>query len=89
MHLKPIAITLSLIFSSACAATAAQPTSIGEFNDWGVYSYQSKNGTVCYALSTPKEMKPEGVDHGQNFFIVSPGGDGVRPTCLRHSWAIR
>jgi hypothetical protein len=38
MHLKPIAITLSLILSSACAARAAQPTLIGEFDDWGVYS---------------------------------------------------
>lgn len=76
MSLKPIAIALSLVLSGAYAAAAAQPTRINEFDDWGVYSYASKDGTVCYALSRPKEMKPEGVDHGANFFIVSPGGDG-------------
>jgi hypothetical protein len=76
MSVKPIAIALSLLLSGASFAAAAQPTRINEFDDWGVYSYASKDGTVCYALTAPKEMKPEGVDHGRNFFIVSPGGDG-------------
>ncbi|TCR83871.1 invasion associated locus B family protein [Rhizobium sp. BK376] len=76
MSVKPIAIAFSLLLSSASIAAAAQPTRINEFDDWGVYSYASKQGTVCYALSMPKQMKPEGIDHGRNFFIVSPGGDG-------------
>lgn len=75
MSVKPIVIALSFLLAGAAAAAANQPTRISEFDDWGVYSYQSKDGTVCYALAMPKEMKPEGVDHGRNFFIVSPGGD--------------
>ncbi len=75
MSVKPIAIALSLLFTGACAAAAAaaQPQRINEFDDWGVYSYESSGGTACYALSMPKTMKPEGVDHGRNFFIIAPG----------------
>jgi hypothetical protein len=76
MSVKPISIALSLLLASASLAAAAQPTRINEFDDWGVYSYKTGDGTACYALSVPKEMKPEGIDHGRNFFIVSPGGDG-------------
>jgi hypothetical protein len=76
MSVKPISIAFSLVLFGASIAAAAQPTRINEFDDWGVYSYTSKDGRVCYALSRPNEMKPAGVDHGQNFFIVTPGGDG-------------
>jgi hypothetical protein len=76
MSVKPISIAFSLVLFGAPIAAAAQPTRINEFDDWGVYSYTSKDGRVCYALSRPKEMKPAGLDHGNNFFIVTPGGDG-------------
>ncbi|CAN7510795.1 invasion associated locus B family protein [Rhizobium sp. LjRoot258] len=51
------------------ASTA--PTRIQQFQAWGAYSYKSGASTVCYVLSVPTEKKPAGIDHGDNFFIVS------------------
>lgn len=66
-------ITVSAFFASALAVHA-EPSRIQQFDDWGVYSYQSKGSTVCYALSMPKTMEPSGIDHGKNYFLVSPSG---------------
>ncbi len=69
-------VTLSaaagLIVAAATSNAMAQtPKRIGSFNDWGAYSYQSSNGTVCYALSVPTVKEPGNVDHGDNFFLVT------------------
>lgn len=58
---------------AACtgAAMAQSPTRIGEFNDWGAFSYSSGGGKVCYALSVPTGKQPTNVDHGDNFFLVT------------------
>lgn len=54
------------------AVSAAQPvTKIQQFNAWGTYSYQSKDGKVCYVLSVPTEKKPAKLDHGDIYFFVS------------------
>jgi Invasion associated locus B (IalB) protein len=50
---------------------AQTPTRIGEFNDWGAFSYSSGGGKVCYALSVPTAKNPANVDHGDNFFLVT------------------
>ncbi|WP_028747499.1 invasion associated locus B family protein [Rhizobium mesoamericanum] len=50
---------------------SAAPTRIQQFQAWGAYSYKSGANTVCYVLSVPTEKKPAGIDHGDNFFIVS------------------
>jgi invasion protein IalB len=53
------------------AAASTAPTRIQQFQAWGAYSYKQGNSTVCYVLSVPTEKKPAGIDHGENFFIVS------------------
>ena len=53
------------------AAASTAPTRIQQFQAWGAYSYKSGANTVCYVLSVPTEKKPAGIDHGDNFFIVS------------------
>ncbi|MBY8916406.1 invasion associated locus B family protein [Nitratireductor rhodophyticola] len=64
--------TLMLICGMAAASPAlAQATAVGQHRDWGVYSYQSGNGKVCYAMSVPKEKQPASLDHGDIFFFVS------------------
>ncbi|MCR4266960.1 invasion associated locus B family protein [Nitratireductor sp. ZSWI3] len=64
--------TLMLICGMAAASPAlAQATAVGQHRDWGVYSYQSGNGKVCYAMSVPKEKLPGSLDHGDIFFFVS------------------
>lgn len=71
MSVKIRFVAVSAFVASALAAHA-EPSRIQQFDDWGVYSYQSKGDTVCYALSMPKTMEPAGVDHGKNYFLVSP-----------------
>jgi hypothetical protein len=62
------------IFAASAATAFAEPSRIQQYDDWGVYSYASKTGTTCYALSMPKTMEPAGVDHGKNYFLVAAGG---------------
>lgn len=87
MFVKSFAIALSLVLAGtgiasaqtkkqapaqAQAGTQAAPTRIQQFDAWGAYSYQSGAGKVCYVLSVPTTKMPAtGIDHGDNFFIVS------------------
>ena len=64
-------LAASVLASSAASAMAQTPTRIGEFNDWGAFSYDSGGGKVCYALSVPTSKEPANVDHGDNFFLVT------------------
>jgi hypothetical protein len=58
--------------AAAAAPATAAPTRIQQFDAWGAYSYQSGGGKVCYVLSVPTtKLPPTGIDHGDNFFIVS------------------
>lgn len=55
----------------AFAAPASAQTSRGNYSDWHVFTLDGPDGLVCYALTTPTEMTPQNVDHGQVFFMVS------------------
>lgn len=75
----------AFLFTSVVTAVA-EPSRIQQFDDWGVYSYASKSGTVCYALSMPKKMEPAGIDHGKNYFLISQGngkGNDFVPEAVR------
>jgi hypothetical protein len=65
------ALSLLLALSAPVAASAQPVTKIQQFNAWGTYSYQSKDGKVCYVLSVPTEKKPTSLDHGDIYFFVS------------------
>lgn len=65
------AIASCAILASAASATAQTPSRIGEYKDWGAFSYASGGGKVCYALSVPTIKEPGNVDHGDNFFLVT------------------
>ncbi|MCK5931070.1 hypothetical protein SAMN06297251_11618 [Fulvimarina manganoxydans] len=79
MKFHKILATAAAIFIVSSAATAAQtPTRMNQYNAWGTYSYSDTSGKVCYILSTPTEMRPADVDHGDIFFIVSQKpGQGI------------
>lgn len=63
-------IVISTIFGTAGAY--AQPTMIKQFDAWGVYAYSAGGSSNCYLLTIPKEQKPSGVDHGENYFLLAP-----------------
>jgi len=75
--MKRLALVLSFTLLGALSAQA-EPRMIERFNDWGVYSYESGDGTACYLLTVPKTKAPANVDHGDNFFLIAPGNNRIK-----------
>jgi len=71
-----MAAIIAILFG-AQIALAQTPTKIDQFDYWGAYSYNSGNGTVCYALSAPTSKEPGSVNHGDVFFILTKRPDGA------------
>lgn len=82
MRTNSAALALALTLVSATAATAAQPTRIKQFEAWGVYSYSNNGQKSCYALSVPTNSAPASVNHGDNFFLISPQGQAYMPQAI-------
>jgi hypothetical protein len=61
-------LALALATGPALAQSAKK---MGQQGQWGTYSYQAQNGTVCYVLTVPTEKQPASLDHGDMFFFVS------------------
>lgn len=57
-------------------APVSSQTSRGNFSDWHVFTVDTGEGLVCYALTQPTDMAPQNVDHGQVFFMVSSWANG-------------
>lgn len=64
-------ISTPLIFMGMVTAQAADSTVIKRFNDWTVYKAKTKDGTLCFAASTPKDIEPKNVRRGDIFFYVT------------------
>lgn len=73
-----VALTLAGLAAGSFAA-AAKTSYLGEFKDWGVYKNSELPGNSCYALTVPVNFHPAGVNHGDNFFIVSKSGGQYSP----------
>ena len=71
MRMKSLFAAAALSLGFIGAASAQSPSQIGKFQAWGAYSYVSGGGKVCYVLTVPATKKPDAVDHGDNFFLVS------------------
>lgn len=73
MFAKHVATIGLALLVSAGAAQAQSPARIEQFNAWGAYYYQGQSGKVCYVLTIPEKgsAKPEAVDHGEVFFLVT------------------
>ncbi|CDN50824.1 Hypothetical protein NGAL_HAMBI2427_03300 [Neorhizobium galegae bv. orientalis] len=76
----------ALALSTIAAPVLAQPipSMVKKFDAWGLYSYKGDGGTTCYVLTTPTQMQPANVDHGDNFFLVAPkpSGSGFYPQAI-------
>ncbi|WP_457587741.1 invasion associated locus B family protein [Ensifer canadensis] len=70
--MKSSVIAACAILLTTCAVAQAQPVKLNSFGAWGVYSYKNDGRDTCYILSIPTTMKPDHVDHGDNFFLVAP-----------------
>ncbi|RFC65085.1 hypothetical protein DYI37_04280 [Fulvimarina endophytica] len=75
---KLLTATAAILLISSAASAAQTPTRMNQYNDWGTYAYNDQSGKVCYILSTPKQMQPANVDHGDIFFLISQKpGQGI------------
>lgn len=64
-------ISSLLIMGANIAAHAADSTVVKRFNDWTVYKAKTKDGTLCFAASTPKDIEPKNVKRGDIFFYIT------------------
>lgn len=64
-------ICAAAVMLLAAPAFAQEPTAMGEFKDWGAYTYKNSKGRVCYIVSQPKESSPKGVNRDPVHFMVS------------------
>ncbi len=52
-------------------ASAADSTVVNRYQDWTVYKAKTKDGTLCFAASTPKDYEPKNVNRGDIFFYIT------------------
>ena len=53
------------------AAAAAEANRLGTFNNWTAWTGSDDNGKICYISSTPQDLQPTTLDHGDiNFFVI-------------------
>jgi hypothetical protein len=73
-----ILLAVALSVTSASAALAQSPSSLGKFNDWSAWSYAGSKGKICYIHSSPSELIPSSLRHGDvSFFIRTSPGEGI------------
>lgn len=58
---------------------AASPTPLGQFGDWQAFQLGAAKGRSCFAISSPKERKPESLKRDPaTFFVTHRPGEGVK-----------
>jgi len=80
MTIKAVGVSIAFLLLSITWAQAG-PRLLSQHGAWGVYSYRSGT-TRCYVLSVPVSKLPAGVDHGENFVMVSRAPDDQQPEAI-------
>ena len=52
-------------------AQTADPTLLGEFNDWAAYTYKAADSKVCYITARPKSSEPKNAKRDPAFLLVT------------------
>lgn len=69
---RQISAAALLFLAFAANAHAAEPTSLGAFEDWTAYTYKAPDTKVCYAVSQPKSSdSAKKVKRDPIFFIIT------------------
>lgn len=63
--------SIILGLGAAFDAAAAEPKSIGSFQEWSAYTYDEKDGPVCFAASQPKKAAGNYTRRGEPFVLVT------------------
>ncbi|MEM7566093.1 MAG: invasion associated locus B family protein [Pseudomonadota bacterium] len=62
-------------------AQAVTPVQVGEFRDWGAFTYNGPRGKVCFAHTQPKSYVTEPAGRSRDpahFFVTNRPGENVR-----------
>ncbi len=65
-----------LVLSAQGAVEAANPRSLGQFNDWNAATYPDGDTQRCFILGEPSAKEPSTLRHGEVFFFVQTGKSG-------------
>ncbi|HUI19744.1 MAG TPA: hypothetical protein VLZ74_01680 [Methylocella sp.] len=61
------------------AKKGGKPSQLASYGDWGVFVAQGEKSKTCYALATPKERVPSGLQRDPAYvFIANRPGENVR-----------
>jgi len=64
--------------ADAAATGKAQPVQLGQFGDWQAFQVGASKGRSCFAISSPKDRKPEKLERDPaTFFVTRRPGEGV------------
>jgi invasion protein IalB len=70
--LRQIGAAALLTMALNVGATAAEPASLGVFNDWTAYTYKAADTKVCYVVSQPKSSESaKKVKRDPIFFLIT------------------
>ena len=65
--------------ASADTAKTGKPSQLASYGDWGVFLAQGEKFKTCYALATPKDRAPHGLQRDPAYvFISNRPGENVR-----------
>ena len=69
---------LGLVIASAIIAGAAtaEPTAIGRFKDWAVFTEEKGGELICYAATQATSKAPSSVKHGEVWYYVTSWKSG-------------
>lgn len=71
--------SLILVIASVLlgGAAAAEPTAIGRFKDWAVFTEERGGDLICYAATAATSKAPSSVRHGDVWYYVTSWKSGT------------
>ena len=60
----------------AAPLASAEPTAIGRYKDWSVFTDTTGGETICYAATPATDKAPKNADHGDVWFYVTSWKSG-------------
>jgi hypothetical protein len=74
---SPILTSLVLAALALAPAASAETKAIGRYKEWRVYTETVGKDLVCFAATSPADMSPKTVDHGDVDFFVATWKSGA------------
>ncbi len=71
------ALGFVIALAAAFLPAAAQPSAVGQFQDWAVFTEDRGDDTLCFAATRASTSAPRNVRHGDVWFYVSYWKSGV------------